>query len=244
MKRDSYLEHLAHDGRRMAELARGDLDVAVPTCPDWKLVDLIEHTGFVHRWQTATVRDRPETFPDPPTWRFGPADGESWSDWFQAGVDEAARVLGAVEPDEPRWTWFPPDQTAGFFHRRIAQETLVHRLDAELAATGTVTPVDPELAVDGIDERFDVFVPAAGPTTVGGNGETVHLHATDADGEWLVTMQPETVTVERAHAKGDAALRASASDLLLYVWGRDPVGDVEVFGDASIKDRLFAAFKN
>lgn len=243
MDRDRYLEHLARDGRRMAELAGGDLGVPVPTCPDWKLVDLIEHTGMVHRWQTAAVRDRVTEFPDAATFRHGPAEGQSWSDWFQAGVDEAVAVLGAVAPDEPRWTWFAQDQSAGWYHRRITQETAVHRIDAERAALGTAAHVDPELAVDGINEIFDMFLAASGPEPIGGSGETVHLHATDAEGEWLVTMHPETITVERGHAKGDAALRGLASDLLLYVWGREPTGEIELFGDATVRDRLFAAFK-
>jgi hypothetical protein len=41
MERDDYLAHLAQDGGRMAELARGDLDVRVPTCPDWTLQESV-----------------------------------------------------------------------------------------------------------------------------------------------------------------------------------------------------------
>jgi uncharacterized protein (TIGR03083 family) len=227
----------------MAELARTDLDADVPTCPDWKVRDLIEHTGFVHRWQTAAVRERTESFPPEETWRFPPADGESFADWFQAGVDEAVRALGTVEPGEPRWTWYPGDQTAGWYHRRITQETLVHRIDAELAAADPVSPIDPELAVDGIEEILFMFIPASGDEPVEGNGETLHLHATDAEGEWTLTLRPTRIEVARGHAKGDCAVRGSAADLLLFSWGRDALGDVEVFGDASIRDRVFALAK-
>lgn len=243
MERDAYLEHLTRDGARMAEIARGDLDATVPTCPEWTLRDLVEHTGFVHRWQTAAVRDRPENFPAEETFRFPPAPDESWSDWFQAGVDDAVRVMGACEPGEARWTWFAPDQTAGFYHRRITQETAVHRVDAELAATGTATPIDPTLAVDGIDEMFDVFVPASGSSPVGGSGETVLLCPVDATARWVVTLAPTTVTVVRAEGAVDAELRASASDLLLYVWGRDPLGPVDATGDQAATARFFAACK-
>jgi uncharacterized protein (TIGR03083 family) len=244
MDRDTYMHHLARDGRRMAELARGDLEAMVPTCPDWKLVDLIEHTGMVHRWQTTTVRDRPPSFPDESVWRLGPADGVSWADWFQAGVDDAVRVIGAADPASGCWTWFEPDQTAGFFQRRITLETLVHRLDAELAATGTITAVDPVLGTDAIDEVFDVMVPATAPSPVGGRGETVHLHATDGDGEWVVTLLADTVTVERTHAKADAAVRASTADLVLFIWGREPVGPVERFGDPAAAELLAAACRD
>ena len=53
-----------------------------------------------------------------------------------------------------------------------------------------------------------------------GNGETLHFHRTDGDGEWLVRLTPDGPEVERAHAKGDVAVRGSASDLLLARAGR------------------------
>jgi mycothiol maleylpyruvate isomerase-like protein len=49
MERFVAVSHLARDGARMAALARGDLAVPVPTCPEWTLRDLLEHCGFVHR---------------------------------------------------------------------------------------------------------------------------------------------------------------------------------------------------
>lgn len=226
----------------MAELAGGDLDAQVPTCPGWKLRDLVEHTGMVHRWQTEAARENRNSFPDGSLWRHGPADGQSWSVWFQAGIDDAVAVLAKVEPDAPRWTWANPNGTAQWYFRRIAQETLVHRIDAELTATGTYAQADAAFAIDGINEMFDMFVPASGPEDLGGSGETVHLHATDALGEWLVTIHPTTITIEPGHAKGDAAVRGTATDLLLFVWGRTD-GQLERFGDDAAIERLLAGFR-
>ncbi|HUF33609.1 MAG TPA: maleylpyruvate isomerase family mycothiol-dependent enzyme [Acidimicrobiales bacterium] len=240
MERDDYLTHLRRDGHRMADLAEGDLSAPVPTCPDWTLAELVRHTGNVHRWQTAAVRDDPAEFPDPATWRLPPAEGQPLADWFRAGVDEAVAVLSAATPGERRWTWAGPG-TTDFYFRRIAQETLVHRIDAELAAGVEPEPVDPGFAVDGIDEMCDVFIPHAEGQPVGGSGETLHLHATDATGEWLFTMHGDHVEVARGHAKGDAAVRATARDLLLISWGRDPLGELEVFGDESVVARFRTA---
>ena len=39
------------------------------------------------------------------------------------------------------------------------------------------------------------------------------------------------------HAKGDVAARGSASDLLLFLWGRVPADALEVFGDAACSAR-------
>ena len=42
----------------------------------------------------------------------------------------------------------------------------------------------------------------------------------------------------REHAKGDVAARGTASDLLLFLWGRVPATALEVFGDAELLDRF------
>ncbi len=71
-------------------------------------------------------------------------------------------------------------------------------------------------------------------------GGSVRLHATDADGQWLVTETGDGLQVTRGHAKGDAAARGLAGDLLLLLWRRRGDGDVEVHGDAAVLDRLLA----
>jgi hypothetical protein len=65
----------------------------------------------------------------------------------------------------------------------------------------------------------------------------VHLHRTDGDGEWLVTIDAAPA-IEHGHAKGDLAVRGPAVELLLWALGRG-TGDqpaVEVFGDAGLSD--------
>ena len=49
-----------------------------------------------------------------------------------------------------------------------------------------------------------------------------------------MTLGPDGISFEHGHAKGDVALRGTASDLLLWAWNRVPVDDrFEVFGDAA-----------
>lgn len=228
----------------MAELARGDLAAQVPTCPEWTLKDLIEHTGQVHRWQTEACRVDAGGFPVPAE-AWAPAAGQPLAEWFRDGVEGAVATMRAVSPGEPRWTWAKPEggNTSDWYFRRIAQETLVHRIDAELAAGAGVTDVDPTFAADGVAEMFEVFVPLAAGQPIGGDGETIHLHATDADSEWLITLHAERVDAVPGHAKGDAALRGPALDLLLTVWGRDPLGPVEHLGDETAIATFKAAAK-
>src|SRR5438270_9540728 len=66
--------------------------------------------------------------------------------------------FAARKPDEETITWYDPDQTVGFWIRRMAQETVIHRVDAELAATETPAAIPDDLAVDGVDEVLVRFL--------------------------------------------------------------------------------------
>lgn len=67
---------------------------------------------------------------------------------------------------------------------------------------------------------------------------TVHLHATDVEGAWLVTFGGGTLAVERGHAESDASVRGTAADLHLWLWGRVPLARLEVSGDPAAAERL------
>ena len=230
-----YVSHLRSDGARLADVAEGNLERPVPSCPEWNVADLLWHTGEVHRFWTnvvATLAHEPRG--------LGierPAD-ESIVAWYRAGVDEAAGTLEAADPTAPIWTWTSTDDTAAWVQRRMAQETAVHRFDGELAC-GSATPVDRALAVDGIDEFLDVFLPEPDAARDLGEG-TIHLHATDGEGEWLLRVDGAETLVERGHAKGDVAVRGPASDLLLMLWRRLPAADLEVLGNAPVLERFLA----
>jgi hypothetical protein len=63
----------------------------------------------------------------------------------------------------------------------------------------------------------------------------VHIHCTDTSGEWLVHADGR---VEPIHAKGDAAIRGTASDILLGLYDRIPLGDLDLIGDTSLVREL------
>lgn len=46
----------------------------------------------------------------------------------------------------------------GVYLHKMAQETVIHRIDAELGTGQPVAPVPDDLAVDGIDQLLQVFV--------------------------------------------------------------------------------------
>lgn len=236
MHRDDLLGSIWRDGLGLAEAAEAaGLDRPVPSCPGWSVADLVWHIGEVHRFWTTVVAEGmtdPNDYVEPDR----PPDTELVA-WYREGVDRCVRVLTEAPPDRPVWSWSSAGE-ASWVVRRMAHETAVHRWDAEQAA-GRDHDIDPALAVDGVDEFFEHFTvrTADGAEPLGG---TVHLHATDAPGEWIVEEVDAAapLAVRREHAKGDAAVRAPAPTLLLALWRRVPVP--EALGDATVAARLFA----
>jgi uncharacterized protein (TIGR03083 family) len=156
-------------------------------------------------------------------------EGDELPDWFETNLQGLVDALAGMDTTI-LWPTWAGERPGSFYPRRMAQETAVHRWD------GVGGPVDAELAVDGIDEHLGLFAPLAPGAQLGAHG-TIHLHATDIDGEWLVTLGPEGVSFDHGHAQGDVALRGGAGDLLLWAWNRVPVDDrFEVFGDHALLD--------
>jgi uncharacterized protein (TIGR03083 family) len=235
MEYADYCDAIRRDGHALGAAAReAGVDRSVPSCPDWQVADLLGHVGRLHRWVATIV----ESEGDDPADHWSDAEpppADVRLDWFAAGVDLLADALMRVDPAAAAWSW-TDDRTAGFWARRQANETAVHRWDAQLA-TGDAQPIDHALAVDGIDEFFGLIPFWRHESRVRGTGESIHLHCTDGAGEWLVRIGTDGVLVTREHAKGDVAMRAPASDLLLFLWGRVDHSGAEVFGDASLLDR-------
>lgn len=220
------LAHVRADSDALLAACLADPAAPVPSCPGWDRGALVAHLGRTHEW----VRLQAERGPGERV-RFGETDNApdvaALADWFAAGAVALIDALAAMDLAATWPTWAGP-QPGTFYPRRMAQETAVHRRDADPA------PFDPELAVDGVNELLELFAPLASGDKLTGRPGSIHLHATDTDGEWLVHLTPDGIRFEHGHARGDVALRGTASDLLLWGWNRVPVDDrFEVFGDAS-----------
>jgi uncharacterized protein (TIGR03083 family) len=156
---------------------------------------------------------------------------------FRSQSERLVRVLREADPSEQVWTWAPRHDVA-FVRRRQAHEAAVHRFDAQ-DASGKGEPIDAVLAADGIDEFMTFMLPDAREDAPPLSG-SVHLHCTDADGEWVIRESGDGLVVTSEHAKADAALRGPASDLLLALWRRRGTEGLEIIGDASVASRLLA----
>ena len=235
---ESYLDHLRRSSDQLLATEGSSIDLPVAACPGWGLGRLVGHVGMVHRWAAAMMREDPPVYIAPADLERAPRDDTVWA-WFGAGVPGLVEMLEG-DLDARTFTW-AGEQDRRWWLRRAAHETVVHAWDAQ-QAVGSTSTIDPALAVDGINEIFEVYYPNRfDAEAFGGAGETVHLHCTDVEGEWLVRYDPTAVHVGHEHAKGDVAVRGAAADLLLLLWGRQDPSACEVFGDRGLLDRVLTA---
>jgi uncharacterized protein (TIGR03083 family) len=226
---------------RMASVASGaGLSAVVPTCPGWTVARLVKHTGIIHRWATEIVATRAAARIEQRDLDVGLPDSEAgYPSWLAAGAAPLGAALRAAGPDTPVWAWGPA-QSSGWWARRMLHETTVHRADVELAAD-VVPDVDPVVAADGIEEFLANLPTARRPSEHLASlpaGASLHLHATDADGEWLIRIAADGGGVEwsRGHSKATTAVRGPVAELLLFTYGRVPGTDprLTVFGDPAL----------
>ncbi len=233
-----YQAAILRDGLAMADAAEAAGPAAPITgCPGWDTAELIWHLTQVHYFW-GTIVDGRLLDPDqvPPLER--PGEFDALLERLRSGVRWIAGVLTAADPAAPVWTW-ARQQDVAFVIRHQAQETAVHRWDAERAA-GRPFAIDPAIAADAIDEFFE-HTGVARRDTAEAVGGAVHLHATDADGEWTISEDAAgTLAVQRGHRRGDAAVRGTASDLLLLLYRRTGREALEAHGDMQVLERLLA----
>lgn len=231
-----YVDHLMADVERIAGVvAGGALDAPVAACPGWDVRELAIHVGMVHRWadHCAANAEPPADFD-----AFRPHPTTDLAEWLREGAGLLAVTLLGIDPDASTWHPFRVDKVGRVWPRRQAQETSIHRWDAERAA-GIESTIDSALASDGIDEYFELVVPGQmRRRTFQMPTGSLHLHCTDIDGEWFVWNDESGYNLERTHRKGDAALRGPAAALVLQVWGREHHGPDETsrVGDPEILD--------
>jgi uncharacterized protein (TIGR03083 family) len=244
-----YLAHLRADSARFAEvLANTDPAARVPSCPDWNAADLVWHLAEVQLFWAAIVRDRLD---DPDAAEAGkperPDDYDALLRLFGRASGALADALDATPDDVGIWTWFPPEQNAGFVRRRQAHEAVIHRLDAELTADA-VTHYDPALATDGVREVLECMYSGAPDwATHVVDGPVGRVATTDTGGEWFVqlgrwsghspntgkdyTDEPLLVLVDGGDPVFTVA--GSAGDLDAWLWNRPTAGEVRREGDVA-----------
>ncbi|MGC5585690.1 maleylpyruvate isomerase family mycothiol-dependent enzyme [Ornithinimicrobium sp. W1665] len=239
---------------RFAEvLAGADPQAPVPTCPGWDARDLLHHLAEVHAFWAqvlgSDVRDDEGVEALEQAAPPRPDGVEELLALRARATDALLEQLGALDDAEPRWSWWPPDQTVGFTRRMQTYEATLHRVDAELTAGLPPSPLDPEVAAGAVEHCVDVMWGYVPDWAQDDSTAVVELVATDTGDRWQVDVGrwhgtgPESGTefdmarARRAGQEPDPALptatvTGTARDLALWAWGRGPRSAVRIAGDA------------
>ncbi|MCB5180185.1 maleylpyruvate isomerase family mycothiol-dependent enzyme [Streptomyces antimicrobicus] len=236
MEISEFVKTLEREGQLLADTAeRAGLDAHVPTCPGWRVTDLLRHTGSVHRWAAGylleAVMER-LPFPDAPE-----LVGSELLAWFREGHADLVRALREAPADLQTWTFLPtaPSSPLAFWARRQAHETTVHRMDAEAALGIAFSPVDARFAEDGVDELLTGFHARTRSLVRTEEPRTMRIRAADTGAVWTVHLSPEPArTVVGDEGPADCEIVGTAQWLYTALWNRRPLTGPEVSGDTSL----------
>ncbi|WP_328947276.1 maleylpyruvate isomerase family mycothiol-dependent enzyme [Streptomyces sp. NBC_00250] len=237
MKIAEYIDAMETAGRALAvAAAEAGPDAEVATCPGWRVRDLLRHTSMVHRWATDLVVEARTAYQ--PDGGETTLDGEELLAHFREGHAALVAALRAAPESLECWTFLPAPSPLTFWARRQAHETTVHRADAESALAAGPGPVEPSVAVDGIDELLFQFHGRDRSRVRTAEPRTLRVRATDTDDVWTVrlsaTEPPRTERGDGATGAVDAELVGPADRLYLALWNRLPFDAVTFTGDEEI----------
>jgi hypothetical protein len=143
----------------------------------------------------------------------------------------------------------------------MAQETVIHRIDAEIAAGLPVTPVPDDLATDGVDEVLrcvlgyqageyaEEFAALPGGHLAGPDGrDTITILAGTGTGTgtgragrtaWTVRPAPRAVLVADGAADGArVVIEGTPESVFRWLWGRADDNAVRISGELAWADYL------
>jgi len=231
------LEHVRADGERIAVIADGHLDPEVPPCPGWTVRSVVDHLAEVYEHKIACTLLGEMPNPWPPPW---PPQREPVQ-WLVDAHQRLLTLFGELGPTAPSATWFPPDQTVGFWDRRMAHESVIHRVDVEISLDCT-TPIDPALAIDGVDEVLEIFLAGDWAEDPDDRCQGQRIVVSTGGRSWEVELLKDAVKVSPPRGAEDATVQGDPEAVLLWLWGRGSDAGLSHRGDALIpsllRDRL------
>lgn len=238
---------------RAAVTAAASLEMQVPTCPEWTLLELVQHLGNSHRRWAATVAAGPaEAPPDEAVWKSSPAtpsDREALLGWSQESTTQLLSALRAAGHDRSCWTWWGEAQspsTSGAVARHQLQHIAVHTYAAQITV-GDPQPLPGEAAVDGVEEFL--FTCCSGADPWPHEPCSVDYEVTEGrswrqslstDGARTAPILEPGILASKTTDDAAASLRGSASDVVLFMYGRIPASALQGKGDGRIFDQLLA----
>jgi uncharacterized protein (TIGR03083 family) len=247
LSREQYLIHLNADYQLLAE-AIPESPVEVPSCPGWSTNDLAKHMAHVYLGQAYVVEtgsqaeNKEHLAPYPRT-----DDAMEFLSW---GFRAITKALDINRAERKTWSWHHSDFSVDFWFRRMAHETVIHRIDAQ-QAVGSVTTIDEALALDGVDEVLD-FLPLLGSWPEAPNVDfgIVSIVAKTRNGSkvWDLNFIDQAATVaasDKANVSARLVISGDAEAIDLYLWGRidssDPRISITGEGEETFKQLMQVA---
>ncbi len=226
-----YIEALGQNGALFSEASRQAPFATVAACPGWNMQDLVSHLSDEYRfWAVQLIAGDATMQTTVPT----PIERDDANLEFDRNESELTRCLEMADNGAECWNWSDGDYTSDWVARRMALETAIHRVDAELA-NGATTPIDEDLSLDGVDERLDVHLRLEllrNPTA--SLGGTICLICSDSDVAWTIRAERGRLRVRDGRAPASVALVGTASDLFQFVWNRAGLARFQVTGERSV----------
>ena len=223
-----------------AAIAGADPWAVVPACPDWNADQLAHHVAGTYLYAVECVQRGAL----PEDWRPGEVNPSP-----VGALDEGYKALNscfdAHRFTDPAGTWHEPDQTVGFWIRRMCQESVIHRVDAEQVAGIELAPIPNDVALDGIDEFLTIFIDYFSHSRVERftelleNADPGPLTIAAGGREWTLRFKPEGVeAAERAAQEAAARVSGDPDDVLLWLWRRVDDRAVRRKGEAALITQL------
>jgi uncharacterized protein (TIGR03083 family) len=235
---------------RAAVMSAPGLELQVPTCPKWTLLDLVQHLGEVHRFWAAAVNAGPAAAAPvvPASVSEGAEAAARQREALLAWSAESTRLLldalRAVGPDRGCWTWWGESQspqTSGAVARHQVQEATVHTYDAQITV-GVAQPLPEEVALDGVDEFLTTCCEGTDPWPHG--TAVIDFHAAEGC-SWRISLSADGARTTRLPTPGPiittaatvssgvafASVRGAAAAVVLALYGRVPIDSLYLDGD-------------
>jgi uncharacterized protein (TIGR03083 family) len=229
------------DFRRLRNVAAdSDLSAPVPSCPGWSLADLVRHVAVVYLHKAECIGEGRAPQPWPPEG----IDLEPPLGLLDRSYGRLTAEFAVRTPEQHAFSWYEPDQSVGFWIRRMAQETVIHRVDAEQAARVPVAAIPVDLAADGIAEVLVAFLQYG---TTGWPEDFAELLSSAGDRtvelctpqrSWRLRLTKASVVVDDGgEDHPSSTVTGPAPEVLLWLWGRDGPR-LDISGDAEAVELL------
>ncbi|MBP2331083.1 uncharacterized protein (TIGR03083 family) [Kibdelosporangium banguiense] len=223
-------------------------ELRIPHCPGLTVGETARHIGSVYRMALQWMR----TGDSPQTWQREPGPFQSLRDYVVSGARALVDELARHDPAAPCSTWWAADSTYGFWRRRMAHETTIHRTDIQAALDRPVTEIEDEVATDGVDEVLTLwFSHRLTVQGVAGTRDGTVVIRTGGKA-WIARVTPGGIgawrlpaaDIDRADAgRINAAITGPPPTVYRWLWGRLPDDAVQKEGNPEAINQMWALMR-